>query len=49
VGKPNSDRVPSFSKSLLASKDHVFLTWHDVSFSVPLKKKDMQKERLVEI
>jgi hypothetical protein len=25
-------------RSLLASRDHVFLTWHDINFIVPLKK-----------
>ena len=31
-------------RSLLASKSHVFLTWHDVNFSVPnkLDKKEHQ-------
>lgn len=25
-------------KSLLAARDHVFLTWHDITFSVPNKR-----------
>ncbi len=36
-------------KSLAPSKDHVFLTWHDLDFSVPLKKKDRPKENLVDL
>lgn len=27
------------SKSLVAARDHVFLTWHDLNFSVPILKK----------
>ena len=26
------------SKSLIASRDHVFVTWHDIYFDVPIKK-----------
>ena len=35
-------------KSLMANKDHVFLTWHDINFIVP-KKKDQKHEDLLHI
>ena len=37
-------------KSLVASKDHIFLTWHDINFMVPYKKHDMRiNENLIDL
>ena len=31
-------------KSVMASKDHVYLTWHDVKFTVPNKAKPVKEK-----
>lgn len=30
----------TLERSLLASKDHVFLSWHDIRFTVPVRNSD---------
>ena len=34
------DNTNLMERSLLASRDHVFLTWHDINFVVPRKVGD---------
>lgn len=31
-------------KSLMPSKDHVYLTWHDIKFTVPNKSKPVKED-----